>query len=71
MVHGNVAGNVCITGKAVVLGDEKISNESIDRLIVDEKGRRINRSPERDRLLPSAQYFGKKKSAQKRREAER
>ena len=71
VVHGNVAGNVCITGKAVVLGDEKIANESIDRLIVDEKGRRINRSPERDRLLPSAQYFGKSKPKHKHKEVVR
>lgn len=71
VIHGNVAGNVCVTGQAVVLGDEKISNESIDRLVINEKGRRIERSPERDELMSSAQYFGKHKPKQKRKEAVR
>lgn len=71
VIHGNVSGNICVTGEAVVLGDEKISNESIDRLIVNEKGRRIERGPGRDVLLPSAQYFGKNKPKQKRKEAVR
>lgn len=71
VVHGIVSGNVLVTDEAVVLGDEKIVNEALDRLVVTEMGRRIERGPGRDTLLPSAQYFGRKKSSQKRREAER
>lgn len=71
VVHGLVSGNVLVTDEAVVLGDEKIVNEALDRLVLTEEGRRIERSPGRDELLPSAQYFGKSKPRHKRREAER
>lgn len=71
VIHGIVSGNVLVTDAAVVLGDEKIVNESMDRLVLTEEGRRIERGPGRDELLPSAQYFGRNKPKQKRKEAER
>ncbi len=71
VVHGIVSGNVLVTGSAVVLGDEKVVNEAADRLVLTEEGRSIERGPGRDVLLPSAQYFGRKKPVHKRREAER
>lgn len=74
-VHGIVSGNVLVTSQAVVLGDEKIVNEALDRLVVTERGRSIERSPDRDRLVPSAEYFGyeppKRKPRRKQKEAER
>lgn len=71
VVHGIVSGNVLVTDETVVLGNEKVVNEALDRLVLTEEGRRIERDPGRDELLPSAQYFGRKKASQKRREAER
>ncbi len=74
-VHGIVSGNVLVTSQAVVLGDEKIVNEALDRLVVTECGRSIERSPDRDRLAPSAVYFGYdqpgRKQKQRPKEAER
>ena len=71
VVHGIVSGNILLTGEAVVLGDEKIANDAIDRLVITEVGRRIERGPGRDQLVPSAQYFGRNKPRQKHKEAER
>lgn len=74
-VHGIVSGNVLVTSQAVVLGDEKIVNEALDRLVVTECGRSIERSPDRDKLVPSAEYFGydqpERKQKRKREGAER
>ena len=74
-VHGIVSGNVLVTPQAVVLGDEKIVNEALDRLVVTERGRSIERSPDRDRLVPSAKYFGydqpERKQKRKREGVER
>ena len=71
VVHGIVSGNVMVMDEAVVLGDEKIVNETLDRLVVTEDGRWIERGPGRDELLPSAQYFGKTKLKHKHKEAAR
>lgn len=71
VIHGIVSGNVLVTHDAVVLGDEKIVNETLDRLVLTEEGRRIECGPGRDVLLPSAQYFGKNKPKPKRKEAVR
>ncbi len=74
-VYGIVAGNVLVTSQAVVLGDEKIAHDGLDQLVVTERGRGIQRSPNRDKLLPSAEYFGyeppKRKPRRKQKEAER
>ncbi len=74
-VYGVVSGNVLVTSQAVVLGDEKIAHDGLDRLVVTESGRSIQRSPDRDRLVTSAEYFGwnrpKRKQGHKRKEAER
>lgn len=71
IVHGIVVGNVLVTGSAVVLGDEKVVNEAMDRLVLTENGRIMERNPARDQFLPSAQYFGQKRHTQKRTEPER
>ena len=71
VVHGIVSGNVLVTDASVVLSDEKIMNESLDRLVLTEEGRRIERGPGRDELLPSAHYFGRKKSHHKDKGVER
>lgn len=70
-IHGIVSGNIRVTGEAVVLGDEKIVNEALDQLVVTEKGRRIERDPNRDQLMPCSQYLGRNKPKQKRKGKER
>lgn len=74
-VYGIVAGNVLVTAQAVVLDDEKIIHDGLDRLVVTECGHTIERGPDRDRLVPSAQYFGqeqpKRRQGHKRKEAQR
>lgn len=74
-VCGIVAGNVLVTSRAVVLGDEKIAHDGLDQLVVTEHGRSIQRSPDRDKLLPSAEYFAQDRPEQRRKrgrqEAER
>lgn len=75
VVLGHVTGNVRIIGDAVVLPDEKIANLAIDTVVVTERGRSIERSPDRDRLVPSAEYFGydppKQGRGRERKEAQR
>ena len=71
VVHGIVSGNVLVTDTAVILGDEKVVNEALDRLVLTEQGRRIERGPGRDELVPGAQYFGRKKSHHKNKEVGR
>lgn len=75
IVHGIVKGNVLVISHAIVLGDEAIVNEALDRLVVTEHGRVIELSPDRDRLVPSAVYFGydppERKQKHKREGAER
>lgn len=70
-VYGIVAGNVLVTSQAVVLGDEKIAHDGLDRLVVTERGRSIQRSPDRDKLLPSAEYFAHDRPEQKRKRGQK
>ena len=75
IVHGSVVGNVRLTGEAVVFSRARIYNESIDQVVVDENGQRMERSPDRDRLVPGEEYFvrnqPKRKQEHKRKEAQR
>ncbi len=57
IVHGSVVGNVRLTGEAVVFSRARIYNEAIDQVVVDENGQRVERSPDRDRLVPGKEYF--------------
>ncbi len=61
IVLGMVTGNVCIAGSAVVLGDEKIFNDAVDRLVITEKGRSVEREPFRDELTPLTQQTKERK----------
>ena len=66
-VCGIVAGNVLVTSQAVVLGDEKIAHDGLDWLVVTERGRSIQRSQDRDKLLSSAEYFTHDRPEQRRK----
>lgn len=68
IVHGNVVGNIRLTGEGALLNDERVFNGTIDRIVIDEKGRRLERSPERGKLVPSAEYFGQNKPKPKRKQ---
>ena len=51
-VYGEVRGDVMLAGSVVVIMDERISNDSLDTLSIDERGRTILRAPSRDELTP-------------------
>ena len=71
VVYGKVMGDVALTGSMVVISDETISNDSLDTLSIDERGRTIIRDPSRDELHPrQPDGIGEKKKT-KHREAER
>lgn len=65
VVYGAVRGDVRLTGNAVVLGDEKIVNETLDTLVIDGAVRSVLRDPSRDELAPSRPV--QRKDKQKRR----
>lgn len=65
VILGDVAGNVRITGSAVVLGDEKIRNDSLFTVVVNEKGRTVERDPSLDELRPLPPAEEKKKPRRK------
>ena len=64
-VYGKVMGDVGVQGNAVILEGETIQNNTLDRLLLDERGRSILRDPSRDELSPNqrqpVQYKDKKK----------
>ena len=71
VVYGAVLGDVHIMGDVVVLGNEKIANETPDTLVINGQGRSVIRDPSRDELHPrQPEEAGEKKKA-KRKEAER
>lgn len=57
-VYGRVTGDVMLAGTVVVISDETISNDSLDTLAIDERGRTLLRAPSRDELAP---YHSKEK----------
>lgn len=57
-VYGKVMGDVMLAGSVVVISDETISNDSLDTLAIDERGRTLLRAPSRDELAP---YHSKEK----------
>lgn len=61
VVYGTVMGDVHIMGNAVVLGDEKIANETLDTLVINGQERSVIRDPSRDELAPHQQQEKQKK----------
>jgi len=51
-VYGTVQGDIHIMGTAVVIDGEEIRNNTLDTLVINEKGRSIIRDPSRDELAP-------------------
>ena len=52
VVYGKVVGNVAMSGNIVVISDETVSNDSLDTLSIDDRGRRVIRDPSRDEVRP-------------------
>lgn len=67
-VYGKVMGDVTLTGTAVVISVEEILNESLDTLIIDDRGRTIIRDPSRDNLAPRQPQERQKKPKDRGRE---
>lgn len=60
-VYGKVVGDVILSGTAVVINGEEISNDSLDSLSIDDRGRYIIRAPSRDELAPRQSQEKQKK----------
>lgn len=67
-VYGKVMGDVMLAGAVVVISDETISNDSLDTLSIDERGRTILRAPSRDELTPHRPQEQQKKPKSRGRE---
>lgn len=67
-VYGKVMGDVMLAGTVVVISNETFSNDSLDRLLIDERGRTILRDPSRDELAPHCPHEKQKKPRNKGRE---
>ena len=65
-VYGKVMGDVMLAGAVVVISDETISNDSLDTLSIDERGRTILRAPSRDELTPRQPPAEEKKKSRKK-----
>ena len=55
-----------LAGSVVVISDETISNDSLDTLSIDERGRTILRAPSRDELAPRQPQAEEKKKSRKK-----
>ena len=51
-MYGTVQGDIHIMGTAVVIDGEEIRNNTLDTLVINEKGRSIIWDPSRDELAP-------------------
>ena len=71
VIYGTVLGDVHIEGNVVVLGNEKIANETPDTLVINGQGRSVIRNPSRDELHPRQPEKASEKKKAKHREAER
>lgn len=60
-VHGKVMGDIMMAGTVVVISGEEIFNDTLDTLVIDERGRMILRDPSRDELAPHRQQDKQKK----------
>ena len=67
-VYGKVIGDVMLAGSVVVISGEEILNESLDTLIIDDRGRTIIRAPSRDELAPCQPQEKQKKPKNKGRD---
>ena len=67
-VYGKVMGDVMLAGTVVVISDETISNDSLDTLSIDDRGRYIIRDPSRDELAPHQPQEKQKKPRDKGRD---
>ena len=68
IVYGTVMGDVRVMGSAVVLGDERIDNDTPDTLVLNGQGRSVIRDPSRDELYPHRQQEKQKKPRNKERD---
>lgn len=69
-VYGTVMGDIHIMGDTVVLCDEKVTNETLDTLVLNGQKRSIVRDPSRDELRP-CQSFEKREKPPKRKGMDR
>ena len=66
-VYGKVMGAIQIGGNALVFSSEELRNDTMDFIIMDENGRTVCHSAERDGLSRNRQAAEEKKTNTKRR----
>lgn len=69
VVYGKVSGDIHVMGNTIILGNEKVSNDSLDTLVINEQGRSIIRDPSRDELTPAASKAVEKKKSRRREQS--
>ena len=68
-VYGTVMGDVRVMGSAVMLGNERIDNDTPDTLVINGQGRSVIRDPSRDELYSHRPIAQRDKA--RRKEVER
>lgn len=68
VVYGTVIGDIHVMGKAVIWGEEKIVNDSLDTYVINDQDRSVIRDPSRDELAPYRPQEKQKKPRNKGRE---
>ena len=66
-VYGKIMGAIQVAGNALVFSSEELRNDTTDLIIMDENGRTVHRSSERDGLNRNRQASEEKKINPKRR----
>ena len=66
-VYGKIMGAIQVAGNALVFSSEELRNDTTDLIIMDENGRTVHRSLERDGLNRNRQASEEKKINPKRR----
>ena len=68
VVYGTVMGDIHVMGKTVILSEEKVTNDTLDTLILNGQERSVIRDPSRDELAPHRQQEKQKKPRNKGRD---
>ena len=68
VVYGTVMGDIHVMGKTVILSEERVTNNTLDTLILNGQERSVIRDPSRDELAPHRPQEKQKKPKNKGRE---
>ena len=66
VVYGTVMGDIHVMGKTVILSEERVTNDTLDTLILNGQDRSIIRDPSRDELAPRVPQANEKKKSKRK-----